>query len=67
MMLSTAWNRSRANTTDSWYTERPLSRDASMDGPMRGLPSTILGMFKQDGLENVEEASDESDVALGPR
>ena len=63
MMLSTTY-RSRANTTDSWYTERPTSRD--MDGGVRGLPSTILGMFKQDGLEDVEEeASEESDVVNG--
>jgi len=64
MMLSTT-HRSRANTTDSWYTERPNSREMAVDGAVRGLPSSILGMFKQDGLENVEEASDEGDVLHG--
>jgi hypothetical protein len=62
MMLSTT-HRSRANTADTWYSlDRPMSREMMGDPMTRGLPSTILGMFKQDGLEDVEEASEEGDT-----
>ena len=60
MMLFTTHHISRANTNDTWYSDRPSSRDIMVDG-MKGLPSSILGMFKQDGLDNVEEASEEGD------
>jgi hypothetical protein len=65
MMLSTA-KRSRANTAESWFStegSRPPSRNTP-NGVMKGLASSILGMFQgeRDGLEDVEERSEEGEV-----
>jgi hypothetical protein len=63
MMLST--RRSRANTAESWISNndnsRPASGNMGPNGVVRGLAAGILGMFsgERDGLEDVEEKSDE--------
>lgn len=60
MMLST--RRSRANTAESWISEqgsRPSSRNM-MNG-IKGLAAGVLGMFKSEELEDVEERSEEGE------
>jgi len=69
MMLSTTTRRSRANTTESWYSQaensRPSSRNMMPNGitNAKGLASGILGMFinEKEGLEDVEERSEEGE------
>src|SRR5579859_99211 len=61
MMLSTL--RSRANTAESWMSEhgsRPNSRNM-MNG-VKGLAAGVLGMFKTEELEDVEERSEEGEI-----
>jgi len=66
MMLSTA-KRSRANTTESWFSteggSRPPSRNTP-NGVVKALASSILGMFQgeREGLEDVEEGSEEGEI-----
>lgn len=69
MMLSTS-RRSRANTTESWFSvdgggSRPPSRSVP-NGVAKGLASSILGMFQgeneKEGLEDVEEGSEEGEI-----
>lgn len=64
MMLST--RRSRANTVDSWFSvdnsSRPSSRNMAPNGVAKGLAASVLGMFQdKDGLEDVEERSEEGE------
>jgi hypothetical protein len=67
MMLST--RRSRANTANSWYdsaaTSRPSSRNMVPHGVMNGLNPGVLNMFlrekEKEGLDDVEERSEESE------
>jgi hypothetical protein len=64
MMLST--RRSRANTADSWLSvdnsSRPSSRNMPPNGVVKGLAASVLGMFQdKDGLEDVEERSEEGE------
>ena len=68
MMLST--RQSRANTAESWYSSldnsRPSSRNAMPNGMVKGLAATVLGMFSEkDGLEDVEERSEEEENGKG--
>ena len=60
-MLST--RRSRANTAESWMSEqgsRPSSRNMT-NGHVKGLAAGLLGMFKNEELEDVEERSEEGE------
>jgi len=64
MMLSR--RRSTVNTADSWFSvdnsSRPSSRNMAPNGIVKGLAANVLGIFQdKDGLEDVEERSDESE------
>ena len=57
MMLST--RRSRANTADSWISSEnsrpPSSRNMAPNGMVKGLASTVLGMYQEkEVLKDVE-------------
>ena len=69
--IGPAWPESRATASvpaESWMSEqgsRPSSRNMMSTNGVKGLAAGVLGMFKTEELEDVEERSEEGESRNG--